>query len=173
MTLSRREKWAVAAAVIGITTFLVMQFGVFPLMDRNRQLKRVVAAKTAVIADMQRLQSEYEDLRRRAEDTRRRIAGKGAGGTLFSILDKDAGRIGVKDRIAYMKPSTIEDKDSPYHITTVELKLQQITLAQLVAFLSSVEQDDETIGVRRMSLSRTGERERTIDAVLEFQTVGN
>ncbi len=174
MNLNRREKYAVSAAGIVIGCFLAIQFGVFPMIDRNRQLKRMVAIKSRTLADMQVLEAEFNKLKKRTEDTRLRIAGQKSDGSLFSILDQDAGKIGLKERIAYMKPSTIEDKDSPYKISTVEMKLQQITMAQLVAFLSSVERAGDTIGVRRMSLVRAGEQNnKTIDAVLEFQTVGN
>ncbi|MFH1984353.1 MAG: hypothetical protein ABIL58_21125 [Pseudomonadota bacterium] len=173
MNLSRREKGALAAAVAGIVGFLVMQLAVFPLTARHRQLKRVLAAKARTLTDMRVLEAETTALRQRVEATRRRIADGAKGDTLFAVLDQKAGLIALKDRIAYMKPSTIEDKESPYTLSTVEMKLQGISLAQLVQYLALVERTGDTVGVRRMSINRTSDAQRTIDAVLEFQMVGN
>ena len=54
-----------------------------------------------------------------ADAARTNMAGRTSGFTLFSFLDTLAGQAGLKDRIAYMKPSTSILEDSPFKLSIV------------------------------------------------------
>ena len=101
---------------------------------------------------------------------RNRIAAQKKGFTLFSFLDRIAGETRLKDRIAYMKPSTSSPKDSPYKISLVEMKLQAITLEQLVLYLHKVETDANAIHIKRISIVRAGKDQDHINAVMEIES---
>ena len=52
--LSRREKVVVAGGGCALVLFLLIQFVIAPVFDRNAQMRRSVQAKTTNLADMQR-----------------------------------------------------------------------------------------------------------------------
>ena len=168
--LKKREKVMlyVAAGFIGL--FVIVQFVIFPVIDKRTRLKRAITAKTKVLSELQVLATEFNTIRQRSDDARNRIAAKKKGFTLFSFLDRIAGETRLKDRIAYMKPSTSSPKDSPYKISAVEMKLQAITLEQLILYLHKVETDANAIHIKRISIVRAGKAKGHINAVMEIES---
>ncbi len=57
--LNKREKISVAAAAVAILIFLLMQFLVFPLFDKNTQLSQTISTRQQELEQIQRLQQEY------------------------------------------------------------------------------------------------------------------
>ena len=150
--------------------FVVVQFYVFPAMDKRERLKNSIRAKTLVHGQMLALQSEYEAITQKARLSKNRVAKRQQGFTLFSFLDRLAGETKLKDRIAYMKPSTAVQKNTEIKISRVEMKLQAITAKQLAEYLHRVETSENIIMVARLSISKTGKPEGFIDAVLQVET---
>ncbi len=168
--LNKREKSMLTLAAGFICVFFVARLIVFPVLDKRERLGRVQAARTRTLADIQVLAAEYAALKKRSDTALQRISRKQAGFTLFSFLDRMAGETALKDRIAYMKPSTQTPKDSPYKISLVEMKLQKITLAQLVLYLHRIETDASTVQIKRISIIKTGKGQSHIDAVMEIES---
>ncbi len=168
--LKKREKSMLSVAGGFIGLFVIAQFVVFPLIDKRARLNRVITAKTRVLAELQVLAMEFNSIRQRSEGARKRIAAKKKDFTLFSFLDRIAGDTRLKDRIAYMKPSTFSPKDSPYKISLVEMKLQTITLEQLILYLHKVETDENAIHIKRISIVKTGKAQGHINAVLKIES---
>src|SRR5210317_333081 len=126
--MNKRERYAImlAAGVIGI--FLVVTFIVEPFLSKTDQLKKSLHDKAVMLEQMRQLQSEYGTLTQKAKVSEALFSRRQKGFKLFSFLDQLAGDAGVKDRISYMKPSTKVQKNSPYKIPRVEMKLDAITL---------------------------------------------
>ena len=169
--LKKREKHMLFIASGFIGLFIIFQFIVFPVLDKRTRLNRVVEAKARTLSEIQVLASEFSAIKNRSDDARKRISEKKKGFTLFSFLDRIAGETKLKDRIAYMKPSTLTPKDSPYKISMVEMKLQTITLQQLISYLHKVETDENSIHIKRISIVRTGKDKGTVNAVMEIESI--
>jgi general secretion pathway protein M len=169
--LSRREKLALFAGVGFVGLFIVLQFIVFPLFDKKSRLERSLAVKNNTIVEMQRLKTEYDRLKAQADQSILRFEKRPKSFTLFSFLDQLAGQTGVKDNIAYMKPSTTTQKNSPYSISSVEMKIQAITLRQLTQYLHKVETSDNMVNIRRLSITKTEKKPGFVTAVLQVETL--
>ena len=168
--LSKRERYAVSGALLTFAGFLLIQFAIFPALEEKARLKRAVQFKTEALRDMKRLKAEYDALTKNAEQQKRRYAGRPKGFTLFAFLDKLARETGIKDRIAYMKPSGSVQKDGP-KISVVEMKLQAITLEQLIKYLYGMETSDNMVTLKRASLLKKGKDQPAIDAILQVETI--
>lgn len=168
--LTRREKYAIYAVVGVICLFVLIQFFVFPSIDKRKRLKRTLQGKTEMLDKMVALKSEYEAIKKRNNLSKEHLANRKKGFTLFSFLDKLTGEAGIKDNMIYMKPSTSVQKNSPYKISQVEMKLQGLTLQQLTTYLHMVETSKNMVDIKRLSISKTGKQEGFIDAVLQVET---
>jgi general secretion pathway protein M len=170
--LNKRERIAVSAAVVVVALFLVFQFVVTPYREKQARLARSLQSKTEALREMKALKAQYEALTEQARLSKVRFARRERGFTLFSFLDRLASEAGIKDHITYMKPSRVDDKDTPYRISLVEMKLQDITLKQLTPYLHMVETSENVVYIRRMSITRTGREGAAglIDAVLQVET---
>ena len=168
--LTRREKYSLYALSSVICLFVVFQFLVFPSLDKRERLKRTLQTKTDILEKMTALQSEYNTIKKRTELSKSRFAGRDTGFTLFSFLDKLTGKAGIRNHVTYMKPSTSVQKNSPFKISQVEMKLQGLTLQQLNSYLHMVETSKNMVNIKRLSISKTGKIENLIDAVLQVET---
>ena len=169
--LNRREKYAVLIGAAFICFFVFVQFILFPYFDKKERLTRVIQVKTKMLEDMQGLKSEYDAIQKAADISKVHLSGRDEGFTLFSFLDKLAGQTAVKEHITYMKPSISAQKESPYKISSVEMKLQAISMAQLTAYLYLMETSKNMVRIKRISISKTGRDEGFIDAVLQVETL--
>ena len=133
--MSKRERYAVLGATAILFVFVVARFVIYPFFGRTGQLKRSLQVKTSMLAQMQQLQAQYLTINQKAKLSLARFQQRPKGFTLFSFLDRLAGEAGVKDHISYMKPSGKVEKNSPYKISRVEMKLEAITLGQLAIFI--------------------------------------
>jgi general secretion pathway protein M len=169
--LNKRERYALLVALAVIGVFVVARFIIEPFFERMDQLETNLQAKVEMLEQMQRLQAEYLALSENAEISKSRFDQRKKGFTLFSFLDQLAGDTGIKDRISYMKPSKDIQKDSPYVLSRVEMKLESVTLEQLTAYLHGVEMSKNMVDIKKLSISKEDSKQQLLSAVLQVETV--
>jgi general secretion pathway protein M len=169
--LNKREKIGVAAAAAAIVIFLVLQVLVFPLFEKNARLSRTLATRQQELTQIQQLKAEYLKTAQKAEQAQRHLKRRKQGFTLFSFLETLAGQTGVKSHIAYMRPTTTSQKEIPYRLSKVEMKLQDITMSQLLAYLHGIETSVDMIAIKRLSISKGEQKADLINTVFQVETV--
>jgi general secretion pathway protein M len=169
MKLARREKYFVTGAAVFIGAFLFLQLLVFPLSDRMKRLKRGVEVKENAVTEIKRLSSEYQEYRRGSQGLRQALDSRKGDFTLFSFLETAAGDAGVKSYIKYMKPSTASGP-GPYKESLVEMKLESISLSQLVDYLHKIEEPENLVKVKRISIKETKGKSGYLDTILQVMT---
>ena len=70
-----------------------------------------------------------------------------------------------------MKPSKKAQKNSPYKLSRVEMKLDAITLEQLTNFLYGVETSQNMVDIKKISISKKDKKQGLITAVLQVETM--
>jgi len=168
--LNKREKYAVVTAAAFVCLFVLIQFIVLPMLDRQDRLRRMLDVKTKTIEEMHALRSEYDAVVAHVNFSKSRLAKRQKGFTLFSFLDKLAGETGVKNKIKYMKPSNTSQKDGSMKLSMVEMKLEAVSLTQLTAYLYRVETSENAVFVKRIAITKADKPPGTIDAVLQVET---
>lgn len=153
-----------------LSVFFITQFIVFPVFEKRDTLREQVSSKQNILLDMKLLRSEYLDMKEKSETSQQGLRNRPANFTLFSFLDQLAGDTNLKDRIAYMKPSSTVKEDSGLKISRVELKLQEVTMKDLTAYLFKVETSNNMVMVKRLSITRTGKDSGLVSAVLQVET---
>lgn len=168
--LQRREKIivGVAAGVIGV--LLILQLIIFPILDRRTSMSKRIVARTQALAEIKRLAAEYQAVTRGAHNNEAQLKNRAKGFTLFAFLDTLAGKSGIKQNIIYMKPSSSNLKNSPYSLSMVEMKINNLTMEQLVSFLHGVETSPELIWIKRVSLAKGEKEGELLNAVLLVET---
>ncbi len=169
--LNTREKISVGAAVVAIILFLFCQFFLFPLMDKNKQLNRLISTRENELAEIRQLRSTYMEAAGKTDQTKRLMRTRKKGFTLFSFLESLAGKTGVKGNIAYMKPTTSSQKDSPYRLSMVEMKLQEVNMSQLLAYLHGIETSRDMLVIKRLSISKSDRTADAINTIFQVETL--
>jgi general secretion pathway protein M len=169
MQLAKREKYLIFLAVITIVVALIIQLVVMPFVEKRDQYAANVKAKQVNLQEMAELRQEYLILQQDADILTQRLAGRQKNFTLFSFLEKAAGEAGVKEKIKYMKPST-PSGNGPFKESLVEMKLEKITLGQMVDYLKLIESPAMLVSIKRISIQSNKKETQYLDAILQVLT---
>jgi hypothetical protein len=166
--LSSRERWVLFGGVGFVFCFSVLQLIIMPVLDAQSNLEKSIARKKQELVEIRMLQQDYYALKNEEGTIQARINQRGSGFSLFTFLDRQAAEAKVKKQLQYMKPSTIEGNE--LNEAMVELKLQRITLADLVEFLRLVESEENVVFIRRFTIQESGDQQGYFDSILQIVT---
>ena len=169
MQLAKREKYLIGLAVCVIVFAVLIQLVLMPFVDGRQRMQNSVAAQERNLQEIVRLSHEYKALEQDSEILTQRLASRPGNFTLFSFLEKAAGKAGVKNNIKYMKPSASTGK-GPFKESLVEMKLERITLKQMVDYLKLIESPDDIVSVKRISVQTNKKETQYLDAILQVLT---
>jgi len=167
--LAKREKILTGIAAACVAIFVFFQFLVFPLLDGKERLARGIKTKGAALKEIVALSAEYQSQRSGSQGIQQALSRREKGFTLFSFLDEAAGAADVKRYIKYMKPS-VSPGTGAYEESTVEMKLEGITLDQLTGYLYLIESPNDLVNIRRITVSGNKKEAGYLDAILQVFT---
>ena len=170
MALSTRDKTALTIGGLVLMVFLLVQFVFSPLLDKRKRLEKTVALREQHLAEMRTMQERSSRLHAQSSGLTQQLAGREKGFSLFSFLEQMASRAGVKEYIAYMKPSTMTG-EGPLKQVMVEIKLQALGLAQLVRFLELIESPENVVEIKRISIQENSKSKGTLDVILQVISI--
>ena len=67
-----------------------------------------------------------------------------------------------------MKPSTVDGDE--LNEAMVEMKLQQITLSDLIGFIRLIESEEDVVFIKRFSIQESGDAQGFFDSILQIVT---
>lgn len=164
--ITKRDRLTLMVGGIFVIFFLVMQFAVFPLLENRKKLRNGIETREINLAEMQKLQVRYRDLHNQADSLVNQLDKRQSGFDLFAFMEQNAARAGVKENISSMKPSEMVD-DGPFKEIFVEMKLQSVSLKQLVDFLTLTESPNNIVALKRISIQENKKEEATLDVILQ------
>ncbi len=167
--LDRREKMMVAGLGAFVFVFLLYTLFFAPLLTNRTDLQKSLVKKEAQLQEIRKMQQEYSLLQTQSTDIKSRIGRRPKGFTLFSFIEQQAAKTRVKKNIKYMKPSEVE-REGVLQESRVDMKLQEITTANLVAFLERLESEENVIYINRLSIKEHGKEAGYLNAVLQVLT---
>lgn len=164
MRLARREKLLLAAGGALLLLALGYQLVVSPALQRVQTLERVRGPKTASLAQLRALSQDYASLRDQIERLRLKIQQQPDGFGVLSFLERTTEDCGIADKVSYMQPSSAP-LDEHYVEHAVEVKVEDVTLAQLVRFLVAVPSAEAVLGVKSLRIQVTADR-KLLDVIM-------
>lgn len=167
--LEKREKYILLFGVFFVLGFIVLQAMVLPYIDARQTMTRSLSRNESELVDIQLLRQEYLELKSRQGDIEKRLTERTPGFSLFSFLEEQAAATKVKNSVTYMKPSANEI-DEGFNESIVEMKMERVTLDQLVAFLVKIESEEKIVSIQRISIQENGQEEGLLDTVLSIKT---
>ena len=167
--LEKREKLVLFSGVIFVIAFIVFQSMIIPYLDARETMIRSLKKNETELVDIQLLRKEYLELKSRQGDIEKRLANRASGFSLFSFIEEQAAATRVKDQVTYMKPSSNEI-DEGFNESIVEMKVEQVSLEQLVSFLRRVESEEKIVSVQRISIQESGQDDGLLDTVINIKT---
>ena len=170
--LSPREQRLVAIfgallAAAGLYVLLIE-----PIAAGRRGAENKIATLDGDVREMQRLAVKIRELQGTIDltDTDDGTAGKDF--SLFSFIDKATSASVSRDAIASMNPNRRPTREG-LEETTVELRLTNISLTEVVGLLRQIETAPEPVYVKRVELKRRFDDNTRFDAIIVTGSVSH
>lgn len=154
MSSRERNLMGAAVAVAVILGFYTLVWE--PLTEDRARAERMIRGRQQDLVDIKELRLEYMDLLNRLEVSRNIIDPKNLDGdfSLFPHIESTVSAVlGGRDQIRSMNPKTKAINDA-FREEAVELKLDGISLDQLVEMLVRIEKGKEPLRVSRLQIKK-------------------
>jgi len=137
INLTSREKLLTMALMTFIVVWALFIFAIKPAMARVTTLNRIIPEKHDEIIRLRAKSKEYIFLRDSLDNLRTRIAAQEKNFELLAFLETLIRECGLAKKAVSMKQQ-VSPLDSIYRETTVEIRLENLTIDQLIDFLCKV-----------------------------------
>jgi hypothetical protein len=168
-TLSASQKYYLTGGAVFVVMALAFVLVVSPLLDARKRTINAIVANESVLKQMTVLGQEYGILKIRAEAIQQVLSSRSEGFSLFSHLEKKAGEIQLKPHIKYINPLKGMAAGS-FEESSVEMKLDSITMKQLTDFLHRVESPKELIKISKISINKMRETPEYLTVTMQVLT---
>ena len=145
-----REKVVVGTGVLSVVLLLAYGLVIDPLLERNARLDRLIAQRQTDLERVTRLTSDYRDAAARVVALDHRTAAAGSF-SLLPFLEQTATTQQIRDRLLSIRPQPIQTL-TPYREVSAEVKLENVTLAQVVGYLTALEAAPQRLRVKYLRL---------------------
>ena len=86
---------------------------------------------------------------------------------LFSYVEKKTGDAAIKSQVKSINPSK-STATGPYEETAVDIKMEMVTLKQLLNFIYLVESPSDMVKIKSFSITKNKEKTEYLNATLQI-----
>ena len=170
MQVTKREKTVILGGAGVLVLLLVWQGIVHPALARVSMLRRVVNDKRAILADVQGKSLEYQKLAAEVTQLRSLIGPQQESRRILSSIERIRQTCGLSENVLSLKPTTTTI-DARYQETIVEVRLDGVQFAQLVAFLSQLDSLKLAGGIKTLEVQHADRSPGALRAVIQLSAV--
>ena len=138
-TVTNREKILIYSAVALLLIFVVYQFLFSPLLRARKEYDLEWMELEGRVHEMEVIARRYESEKSYLESLETTFESK-SNISVLTFLENVAEDVGIRDNIEYIKPKGNEAKDGITK-TIVELKVDAISIVDLMRFLYRIEEE--------------------------------
>ena len=157
--LQRREQILVVGAGVLVVVLALFTFVLDPILARAENLDRRLATADHQLAELQTLRTEYLRQKRMIDRIDRRLRRRQRNFAIFSYLEQVAGRTGLQEKIQSMN-TIASPPGTEYKEESVEVRMEDVTLNELVQYLHRLERSPQVLRIRRLQINpKAGDRQ--------------
>jgi len=151
--LAPRERVLVTVAAVATALIVLYSFVWDPLQTNRAQVLRRIATKEKDLAEIQRQRQAYLTLMRRLEAHRGAISEGDPNFNLFAYVQGAIMQAVSRERVVSLNPAT-KSINPEYQEQQVEVKLQQVSLPQIVDMLHRIEKGEHPLRFSRLQVKK-------------------
>ena len=148
--LQPRERLFIGGAGTALVLILFFAFVIDPLFKYSADLDRQIVTARRQFNELRIMQKDYQRQKSVVDSLNSQLK-KQQNVAIFSRLEELAGQTGIRNNILYMKP-TVSTPSEVYNEESVEVKMEGVTLEQLVRYLHQVENSPQLLKIKRLEM---------------------
>jgi type II secretory pathway component PulM len=145
-----RERVVLVVGAVAAAALAIYGLVVDPLLERNARVDRKIIQRQEDLDRVTRLVAEHRAAAEQVAMVDRRVPGGGSF-SLLSFLEESASAQQIRGRLTSIRPQPVQTM-APYREVAAEVKLEAITLAQIVAYLEALDRAPQRIRIKSMRL---------------------
>lgn len=165
--LTRREKLLAIALAIIAGGWSLFSFAVKPTLERTKTLHRVISEKQDELQKLRTGSKEYLSLRKNLDSVLTKVASQDKGFELLPFLESLIREHGLAKQVGTMKQQVLK-LGASHSETIVEIKLENLTLKQLVDFLRKIESSTVLARIKSLYIKKNLTNTDMLDSVVEI-----
>ncbi|MGH7812427.1 MAG: type II secretion system protein GspM [Candidatus Binataceae bacterium] len=165
-TLEPRERQMVRILGIVAALFLAYNLIYLPIVDFSSNLEIEIVQRQGDLREMRRMAAAYTRMKSELTSAERDTIPKASNFSLFSVLETSLSTSIGKDKIGSITPGSDQKLKDGFIEYSVELKLQDVSLPQLVDALYGINTLKQPIGVQSIRIQRRLRDPHTYDIEL-------
>ncbi len=166
-TLAKREKNLVIGAACFLGIFFLFQLIIFPFFEKKDRMEKGINTRETELEEIIRLSGEYESYKGDSQGIEQVLARRKRDFKLTTFLNEKANEAGVTIGSIDRYPS----KDMGNFIeSTMEVRLEAVTLKQLVEYLYRIESPEDLVSITTISIKQNKKEPGYHDVTLRALT---
>ena len=166
---SQRERIIVAVGVTVVGAALIFLLIIDPLMDTIDKLDRQALRKAKDSQELMLVAQEYVAKQARIAKLEERMPIPPAQFSLLAFMEEATTTAQIRDRITGMQPQSPTIVQG-YQETAVDLRLEGVSLPQILALLVAIEQAPYDVQVHHLQMKPKYDNPANLDAILRIVT---
>ena len=154
----------IAAGLVGV--FLIYNLIYMPIVDLSSGLQNKIVQRQQDLAEVRRLAATYAQLKANLASAERHTVPLGKDFSLFSVVEASMTKSVGRQKIGSITPGSDRKLADGFTEFSVQLKLDDVNLAQLVDALYGINSLSMTIGVSNIRIQRRTQDTHSYDVDL-------
>ena len=154
----------IGAGVFGL--FLIYNLIYMPIVDLSSGLQTEIAQRQHDLVEVRRLSNQYVQLKSDLANAERHTVPLGKDFSLFSVVESSMSKSVGREKIASITPGSDRKLSDGFTEFSVQLKLENVNLAQLVDALYGINSLAMPIGVANLRIQRRTQDTHSYDVDL-------
>jgi len=151
----------IAGGVLGL--FLIYNFIYLPIVDWRESLETTIETRHREISDVQHLVDTYLQRKKELQEAEKATVPVDKNFSLFSVIEKSLTQSVGHDKIASITPGSDRKVSDGFTQYTVEVKLQNVNLGQIVDALYGVKTLTAPVAVSNLRVTRRTQDTHSFD----------
>ncbi len=162
--VTSRERLLSIGLIVVLAAWGLYALAVRPACDRIRTLQRILPEKQAQLRQLQTQSAEYTTLRSELARRQTETTAPASDFQLLPFLENLVERYKLTKHVVTMEPDARQPQ--PSHGEAVTIELHDISLKQLIDFLSAVQTSESTVRVGSLHIRKNPNNEALLDSTV-------
>jgi general secretion pathway protein M len=166
--LGTRERLFIMGAGIVVLLTLLFVMVIDPMLAYSARLDKQIVAAQRELQDVNTLQQEYQRQKNVIDRINIQLK-RQKGFSIFSRLEELAKQTDTRSKILYIKP-TISNPSDAYDEESVEIKMEDVTLEQLIKYLFQIENSPQFMKIKRLYIKPRQDNRQLLSVIFRVST---
>jgi len=168
INLSQRDQRVLIAAG-AFFALMILYLGVDSVLQGYDKLEGKIVKKRVEVEKITRLREQYMVAHKQLTDIKKKLDQMEKGFSVLSFIEDLANKENIRENIGSMKPKKIPLNDD-YDESIVELKMDNVSLSELIDFIYKIENSGHLLKVKRLRIKTRYDNRDLLNVTLQVTT---